>query len=641
MSTTARDALTAAGTLDRSVIAARVGEDLWDLDRPIPQDAVVEPVRAHSDEGRAVLRHSVAHLMAQAVTDLFPGAKYAIGPPITDGFYYDFDVDRPFTPDDLARIEERMRELIAERQRFVREELDRQAALELFADQPYKREIIERLDESEVEDAHRADGGTVTIYRNVTDDGERWADLCRGPHIPASDHVPAFALLRSAGAYWRGDESRPMLQRIYGTAWESEKALRVHLKMLEEARKRDHRKLGRELELFIYPDELGPGLFIWLPRGAKIRAVIEDYARQAHLARGYEPVYTPHIARSLLWETSGHLGYYRDLMYPAMEREGAEYFNKPMNCPFHVLAFKSKTRSYRDLPLRLSELGTVYRYERSGVVNGMLRARGFTQDDSHIFCREDQVVDEVVGVIDFTREVYRDFGFGDPSRVAVSTRPDKSVGTDAGWEFAEAALIEGVERAGLEYQIDAGEGAFYGPKIDMHARDAIGREWQLTTIQVDFNFPERFDMTYVGDDGGEHRPYMVHRALLGSIERFFAVMLESFAGAFPLWLAPVQVNVVPVAAEFAAYAREVDAALSAAGLRVEVDDGDETMGSKIRKGQIMKVPYQVIVGSREAESATVSVRPQRGDQRKDVAVADFVAELLAEVEARGGGTSGA
>jgi threonyl-tRNA synthetase len=631
----AREALEALDLFRGQILAAEVDGEPWDLDRPVPDGAQIGPLAADTDRGREILRHSVAHLMAQAVTDLYPDAKYAIGPPIEDGFYYDFDVDEPFTPEDLERIEERMRELVREQQRFVREHLDRERALELFSDQPYKREIIEAAEASE-----GAEGdGVITVYRNVVDeDGdvrERWVDLCRGPHIPSSRWVPAFKLLRVAGAYWRGDESRPMLQRIYGTAWESRKALEAHLEQIEEAQKRDHRKLGRELELVHFPEELGPGMAIWLPKGAAVRKLMEDWAREEHLRRGYQPLYSPHVAKSVLWETSGHLENYAELMFPAMELEAADYYIKPMNCPFHILAYQSRVRSYRELPLRFSELGTVYRYEKSGVVNAMLRARGFTQDDSHIFCTRDQVVDEVVGAIGFTLDLYRDFGFGDPSRIAVSTRPaTKSIGADADWELAEKALAEAVDRVGLAYEIDEGEGAFYGPKIDMHARDAIGREWQLTTIQVDFNLPERFDVTYAGADGEHHRPFMIHRALFGSIERFFAVMLESFAGAFPLWLAPIQVAVLPVADDFLGYAGEVADALRAAGLRVEVDDADDTLGNKVRKGQTAKVPYLAIVGGREAEARTVAVRPYHGDERKGVALDEWVAELTAEVADR-------
>jgi threonyl-tRNA synthetase len=642
-------ALKALDAVRGQIVAARVWEGSgppqpWDLDREVPDGAQVEPVAADSEEGRAILRHSVAHVMAQAVTDLFPGAKWAIGPPIEDGFYYDFDVERPFTAGDLESIEARMEELLREKQSFVREEVSREDALEEFADQPYKREIIELVDQgtilSTVDAAPDTDGAadtdpTFTVYRNVRPDGSvAWSDLCRGPHVPSTDRVPAFKLLRSAGAYWRGREDLPMLQRIYGTAWESRKALKQHLTMLEEAKKRDHRKLGRELELVHFPEDLGPGLSIFLPNGAIVRQQMEDWIREQTLARGYQPVYTPHIAKEDLWRVSGHLENYAELMYPGMEVEGAAYRLKPMNCPFHVMAFASRTRSYRELPVRLSELGTVYRYERSGVVNGMLRARGFTQDDSHIFCRDDQMVDEVVGCVEFARDVYRVFGLGEPSRVAISTRPDKAIGSDAQWEVAERALVEAVERTGLDYEMDPGEGAFYGPKIDIHARDAIGREWQLTTVQVDFNLPERFDISYVGDDGAKHRPFMVHRALFGSIERFFAVMVESFNGAFPTWLAPTQAVVVPVAEDFDDYAGRVATHLRERGARVEVDASDDTLGAKIRRVQTSKVPYALIVGGDEAEAGTVSIRPYQGDQRKQVPLEKFSAELATEIAER-------
>jgi threonyl-tRNA synthetase len=641
-------ALKALDAIRGAVVAARVTEAdgtpaPWDLDREVPDGATVDPIYADTDEGRAILRHSTAHVMAQAVTDLFPGAKWAIGPPIEDGFYYDFDVERPFTPEDLEHIEARMAELLREKQRFVREEVDKHDALEEFADQPYKVEIISLVDDgtilSQVDAPDPVADGvdpTFTVYRNVRQDGEvAWSDLCRGPHVPDTSRIPAFKLLRSAGAYWRGREDQPMLQRIYGTAWESRKALTAHLQLLEEARKRDHRKLGRELELTHHPDELGPGLAIFLANGALVRKQMEDWIRDETLARGYEPVYTPHIAKEDLWRISGHLENYAELMYPGMEVENASYRLKPMNCPFHILAFTSRTRSYRELPLRIAELGTVYRYERSGVVNGMLRARGFTQDDSHIFCTADQVVEEVVGCIEFARDLYAAFGLGDPSRVAVSTRPDgKSIGTAEQWEYAEKALTEAAAASGYDYVIDEGEGAFYGPKIDIHARDAIGREWQLTTIQVDFNLPHRFDISYVGEDGAKHQPFMVHRALFGSIERFFAVMVESFNGAFPTWLAPQQVRVVPVAAEFDGYADEVAATLRGRGLRVGVDTSDAGLGKKIREAQTSKVPYTLIVGESERSARSVAVRPYRGDQRKDVPLEAFADEIVDEVASK-------
>jgi threonyl-tRNA synthetase len=641
---TAQQALGALGSIRGQVLAARVDGTTRDLSTPVGDGASLEPIPADSDEGREILRHSVAHIMAQAVTDLFPDAKFAIGPPITDGFYYDFDVAEPFTPEDLQRITDRMHEIIRENQAFRRRELSRDEALELFADQPYKLEIIERATSGEgVSGDETADidpdaRNVISVYDNLRADGEVWPDLCRGPHIPTTKWVPAFALQRVAGAYWRGDEKRAQLQRIYGTAWESKKALAEHLERLEEARKRDHRKLGRELELVHFPDELGPGLSIFLPRGAIVRKEMEDWIRDETLRRGYQPVYTPHVAKEDLWRISGHLENYADLMFPGMEVEAATYRMKPMNCPFHIMAFTSRTRSYRELPIRLSELGTVYRFERSGVVNGMLRARGFTQDDSHIFCRSDQLVAEVAGCLEFARDVFRTFGLGEPSRVAVSTRPEKSFpGDDDRWEAAEAALRTVAEESGLDYSVDAGEGAFYGPKIDVHARDAIGREWQLSTIQVDFNLPERFDIAYVGEDGAAHRPYMVHRALFGSIERFFAVLLESTAGAFPAWLAPVQAVVVPVADRHIAYGDEVVAMLVAQGLRADIDLSDDTMGAKIRKHQIAKVPYQLIVGDAEVEARTVAVRPRTGDQRKDVPIEAFLTDLAAEVAERRAG----
>jgi threonyl-tRNA synthetase len=657
--TTALAALKQLEAIRGQVVAAEVDGAEWDLDRALPDSgAEVElvPVYADTEQGRAILRHSVAHLMAQAVTDLFPGAKWAIGPPVENGFYYDFDVARPFTPEDLETIEARMQVLMKERQTFVRQELSKDEALELFADQPYKREVVERVasgaigadDAQDAPDAADGEEPVFTVYRNMRPGGEgeeaslAWVDLCRGPHIPSSERVPAFRLLRTAGAYWRGREDQPMLQRIYGTAWESRKALEAHLKMLEEAAERDHRKLGRELELTHFPGELGPGLGIFLPKGAIVRQEMEDWIRTETRARGYDPVYTPHIAKEDLWRISGHLENYSELMYPGMAVDqdgdgegGSAYRLKPMNCPFHVLAFKSRTRSYRDLPLRLSELGTVYRYEKSGVVNGQLRARGFTQDDSHIFCRPDQVVEEVAGCVTFAIDVIRTFGLGEPSRIAVSTRPEaKSVGTDEQWALAEKGLVEAVEGLGLDYEVDPGEGAFYGPKIDIHAKDAIGREWQLSTIQFDFTLPERFGVSYVGSDGEEHQPFMVHRALFGSIERFFAVLLESTNGAFPTWLAPVQANIVPVAADFVTYADEVAGQLRQHGVRVEVDASDDTLGNKIRKSTTGKTPYTLVVGGDEAEAQTVAVRPYSGKQRKMVPLDDFVRELATEI-ARG------
>jgi len=636
----ALDALRAAGLPARGMVpVARVDGVLVDLSATVPDGATVEPVLVDTEEGRAVLRHSTAHVLAQAVTDLFPGAKFSIGPPITDGFYYDFDVERPFTPDDLERLTARMAEIVREDQAFRRREVSPDEARALFADQPYKLEIIDAVAEPGAADGDDPTaprpGETITVYENVRPDGSLWADLCRGPHLPTTKWIPAFALQRSGGAYWRGDERNRMLQRIYGTAWESRKALAAYEERIEQARQRDHRKLGRELDLLSFPEELGAGLAVWHPNGAIVRKEMEDYARAEHLRRGYVPVYTPHIGRSTLWETSGHLDFYADGMYPPMVLdEDTEYYPKPMNCPFHVLVYRSRTRSYRELPVRLFELGTVYRYERSGTIHGLLRARGFTQDDSHIFCTPDQLVTEVEAALRFAVDLLADFGFS-PARVALSTRPDKSVGGDDGWAHAEGALARALDRSGLEYLVDPGEGAFYGPKIDISVTDAIGRLWQLSTVQVDFNLPERFGLAYAGADGAEHRPYMVHRALFGSLDRFFAILIEHHAGAFPTWLAPVQAVVVPIADRHVDYGREVAAALAARGLRVDVDDSDDTMGAKIRKHQLGKVPYQLVIGDTEAAARTVSVRPRTGSQRKDVAVEDIAAELAAEVARRG------
>lgn len=635
---TVGDAVRALGWDGADVLSARVDDEPRDLDATVSDGARVDPIPAGSEEGRAILRHSAAHIMAQAVTDLWPDAKFAIGPPIAEGFYYDFDVDEPFTPDDLERVEARMREIVSEDQPFRRRELSREEALELFADQPYKRELIESVEPSE-----GAGGEAVSVYDNVRPDGSVWPDLCRGPHLPTTRWLPAFTLQRVAGAHWRGDEHGPMLQRIYGTAWESQEALDAHLHRLEEARKRDHRVLGRDLDLISFPEELGAGLAVWHPKGAVVRTEMEEYARTEHRRRGYEPVYSPHLGRSNLWQTSGHLDFYADSMYPPMEMDGgAHYYPKPMNCPFHVLIFGSRTRSYRELPLRLFELGTVYRHERSGVVHGLLRARGFTQDDSHLFCTPDQLVDEIAGIVDFTLALYRDFGFTEgPSRVALATRPEKAktVGSDEGWEHAETSLHRALDASGLDWVVEEGEGAFYGPKVDFQITDAIGRAWQLTTIQVDFNLPERFELSYTGADGLGHRPIMIHRALYGSLDRFFGILLEHYAGALPTWLAPVQAVVVPIADRHHDYGARVLSELAGRGLRVELDDSDDKMGAKIRTHQMRKVPYQLIVGDAEAEAGTVAVRPRADEQRKDVPLEAFASELAEEVAARGRGSA--
>jgi threonyl-tRNA synthetase len=599
-----------------------------------PEGTEVGVITLTEDGGREVLRHSTAHVLAQAVLRLYPGAKYAIGPPIEDGFYYDFDVEDPFTPEDLERIEAEMRAIVKENQRFERAELERDEALELFADQPYKVEIIEGVAEgADALEQQGAGGEVISIYTNRAADADEpaFVDLCRGPHIPGTGRIKAFKLLRSAGAYWRGDERNPMLQRIYGTAWESKDALQDYLHRLEEAEKRDHRKLGRELELYSWPEEVGSGIAVWHPNGSVIRKELEDLSREMHLERGYEPVYSPHIGKSTLWETSGHLGFYKENMFPPIQAEGNDYYVKPMNCPFHVLVFRSKTRSYRELPIRLSELGAVYRYERSGVLHGLLRTRGFTQDDSHIFCRDDQVVDEMLGVFDFVTALYATVGL-QMDRINFSTRPDKYVGTEAEWDRAEASIQEAFDRAGIEYVIDEGAGTFYGPKIDIDIRDAIGRYWQMATIQVDFQTPERFGIEYIDEKGERTRPVMIHRALYGSVERFVGVLVEHFGGAFPIWLAPVQVALIPIADRHADYASEVADALRARGVRVAVDVADDTMGAKIRKHQLHKVPYMLITGDDEVEARSLSVRPRHGDQERGVPVDDFVERIVREIE---------
>ena len=564
------------------------------------------------------MRHSAAHVMADSVLRLFPDTRMGVGPPTEDGFYYDFEVSRPFTPDDLTRIEDLMRQTMAEGHPFVRGEFSRDDAPQMFADQPYKLEIIEDIPPEEV----------LTTYSHGP-----FTDLCQGPHVASTDRIPAFKLLSVAGAYWRGDERRPMLQRIYGTAFESDAALQEHLTRLEEAEKRDHRRLGRQLGLFSIHEEVGPGLIIWHPKGGVVRGIVEDYWRDLHRRRGYDPVYSPHLGRAQLWEISGHLDFYRDSMYSPMDVEGQEYFLKPMNCPFHIMVYKSSLRSYRSLPLRLGELGAVYRYERSGVLHGSMRVRGFTQDDAHIFCRPDQVEDEVLGVLDLTFDILGAFGFSDYA-ISLSTRPEKSVGDSDMWQHATESLRHALESRGLPYQEDVGGGAFYGPKIDLKIKDAIGREWQCTTVQFDFNLPQRFDLTYQGSDGAQHRPYMVHRAILGSIERFVGVLTEHYGGAFPVWLAPVQAVVVPIADRHLEYADQVSAQLRQASRRVEVDSRKERMNLKIRDAQTQKVPYMLVVGDQEAGQGAVAVRTRGGEDLGPMPVADFM-ERLAQDAASG------
>jgi threonyl-tRNA synthetase len=614
---------TPAELLDTSgAVAALVDGEPFDLGRGLDRDASLAPLPADSEAGRAVLRHSTAHVLAQAVTDLYPGAKYAIGPPIEDGFYYDFDVPEPFTPEDLERIEARMREIVAEGQPFRRQELSRAEGLELFADQPYKREIIEAAEESE------GVAAGVSVYRN---DG--WADLCRGPHLPTTRAIPAFKLQRAAGAYWRGDEDRQQLQRIYGTAWESREALAAHLHRLEEAERRDHRRLGLELDLFHFPTEIGSGLPVFHPKGGMVRKLMEDYSRAEHEAGGYSFVSTPHLTRSTLFEISGHLDWYAEGMYPPMELEGARYYPKPMNCPMHILIYRSRGRSYRELPMRLFEFGTVYRYERSGVIHGLTRARGFTQDDAHIFCTREQLAGELASLLEFVLRLLRTFGLED-FEAELATRPDKFLGDPEEWAEAEAALRAAIEAAGLPYVVAEGEGAFYAPKIDVHVRDAIGRRWQLSTLQVDFQLPRRFELEYTGADNARHRPFMIHRALFGSVERFLAIVLEHFAGALPPWLAPVQARLVPIADRHLGYAARVAEALAAAGLRSETDDSGGRMQAKVRDAQLAKVPYTLVLGDRDEAAEAVSVRLLDGTERRGVPLAELVAHLAGQVAAK-------
>ena len=624
--------------LAKAAVIVSVDGEGRDLDRALADGDSVSVVTADSDEGLHTLRHSTAHVLAQAVLELWPGATHAIGPPIEHGFYYDFELPGGgvFTADDLEAIDARMREIIAADQAFERFEAGASEALELFAEHRYKREIIEKVTAGagavDVEMAREASAdGMVTWYRN----GQGFVDLCTGPHVPSTGRLGHFALQKVAGAYWRGDEKQPMLQRVYGTAWADKKSLKGHLHRLAEAEKRDHRRLAAELDLVSWPDALGPGLAIWHPKGALVRKIIEDYSRARHEAGGYDFVFSPHIAKSVLWETSGHLDFYADGMYPPMELDGASYYPKPMNCPFHVAVFQSGQRSYRDLPQRFFELGAVYRYELSGAVHGLLRSRGFTQDDSHIFCTPDQIPEELASLLDFTLSVLRAFGFED-FQAKLSTRPtEKSVGDDALWNMATDGLQKALESAGLDYVVEEGGGAFYGPKIDVDITDAIGRPWQLSTIQLDFNLPERFELEYVGADGGRHRPVMIHRALMGSIERFFGVLLEHYAGAFPLWLAPEQVRVLPVADEHQAYAEAVRDRLVAAGHRVTVDPADEPLGKRVRAGKVDKVPHVLVVGDDDASNGTVGDNARGADgPERDLAIDSFLGRL-ADAEASG------
>ncbi|HET9059982.1 MAG TPA: threonine--tRNA ligase [Acidimicrobiales bacterium] len=656
--------------LAQAAVAVVVDGAQRDLSAPLPDGSKVSVVTVATPEGRSVLRHSTAHVMAQAVTRLWPGARYAIGPAIEDGFYYDFELPggARFSDEDLERIEQEMRRIIDEDQAFVREEHSVQQGLELFADQPYKTEIIEGVRDGEAKGVPEAEdegagSAGVSTYRNVAAPGASlpgspvaagglpgspvksqkdndFVDLCRGPHVPSTKRLGHFKLTKLAAAYWRGDEKRPQLQRVYGTAWESKAALEEHLARVAEAEKRDHRRLGAELDLFHFPPEIGGGLVVFHPKGGMVRRLMEDYSRREHEKGGYEFVYTPHLAKSTLYEVSGHLQWYSEGMYPPMEMEGATYYPKPMNCPMHVLIYKSRQRSYRELPLRLFEFGTVYRFERSGVLNGLLRARGFAQDDSHIFCARDQLEAELASLLAFVLKVLRRFGL-EEFEAELSTRPEKYLGTLEEWDRATEALRSAMDAAGISYVVSEGGGAFYAPKIDVHVKDAIGRRWQVSTIQVDFQTPQRFGLEYVGADNARHVPYMVHRALFGSVERFFGILVEHYAGAFPTWLSPVQVQVLPVRDDHDAYARDVAGRLRSAGIRTEVVAAAEPLGARVRKGKLEKVPYVLVVGDDDISAGTVGVNARGSDRpERGVLTGEFVARVAAEVAAVDGAPVG-
>ncbi|MFD8319704.1 threonine--tRNA ligase [Kitasatospora purpeofusca] len=625
---------------DRSIIAAKVAGQLKDLAYAVQDGDEVEPVVIGSPDGLDILRHSTAHVMAQAVQQLFPEAKLGIGPPVKDGFYYDFDVEKPFHPDDLKAIEKRMQEIIKKGQRFSRRVVTDEAARAELSGEPYKLELI-GLKGSAATAGEGADvevgAGELTIYDNLdAKSGELcWGDLCRGPHLPSTRMIPAFKIMRSAAAYWRGSERNPMLQRLYGTAWPSKDELKAHLEFLEEAAKRDHRKLGNELDLFSIPEEIGSGLAVFHPKGGIIRRAMEDYSRRRHEEEGYEFVYTPHATKGKLFEKSGHLDWYADGMYPPMQLdEGVDYYLKPMNCPMHNLIFDARGRSYRELPLRLFEFGTVYRYEKSGVVHGLTRARGFTQDDAHIYCTREQMADELDSTLTFVLNLLRDYGLTDFYLELSTKDPEKFVGSDDAWEEATAVLAAVAEKQGLPLVPDPGGAAFYGPKISVQARDAIGRTWQMSTIQLDFNLPERFDLEYTSADGSRQRPVMIHRALFGSIERFFAVLLEHYAGAMPPWLAPVTVTGIPITDEHVPYLLEVAAELKKRGVRVEVDTSDDRMQKKIRNAQRTKVPFMLIAGNDDVEAGAVSFRYRNGEQKNGVPLAEAVQEIVDAVERR-------
>ena len=632
---------------DKTIVVARVNGELRDLWTELVNGDVLEGVSISSPDGLNVLRHSTAHVMAQAVQQVFAQTRLGIGPPIRDGFYYDFEPERPFTPEDLEKIESAMRKIVKDGQRFKRRVTTEADALKELSHEPYKCELIGLKSGATDETSVEVGGSELTIYDNLGRDGEPvWSDLCRGPHLPSTKHIPAFKLMRAAGAYWRGSEKNPMLQRIYGTAWPSQDELNGHLEMLLEAEKRDHRKLGQELDLFSFPEEIGSGLAVFHPKGGIIRRAMEDYSRKRHEEEGYEFVYSPHITKGALFETSGHLEWYAEGMYPPMildeehhadgtiKRAGQQYYMKPMNCPFHNLIYRSRGRSYRELPLRLFEFGTVYRYEKSGVLHGITRARGFTQDDAHIYCTKDQMPGELDSLLTFVLNLLRDYGLED-FYLEISTRnSEKSVGSDEDWEAATEALRKAALAQNLELVNDEGGAAFYGPKISVQAKDAIGRTWQMSTIQVDFQLPQRFELEYAASDGSRARPVMIHRALFGSIERFFGVLTEHYSGAFPPWLAPVQVMAIPVAEPFTDYLFDVVAALKAAGIRAKVDASDDRMQKKVRNAQMQKIPFMLIAGEEDQKAGAVSFRYRNGEQKNGVPLAEAIAEISATVATR-------
>ena len=634
---------------DSAVVVCKINGELKDLWTELKDGDVVESVSIESPEGLAVLRHSTAHVLAQAVQEVYPETKLGIGPPVTDGFYYDFDPKNPFTPEDLEKLESAMRKIVKAGQRFRRRVVTDKEALSELKAEPYKCELIGLKSSASAEDGSSVEvgSGELTIYDNLGRDGQPvWSDLCRGPHLPSTKHIPAFKLMRTAAAYWRGSEKNPMLQRIYGTAWPSQEKLDSYLEMLAEAEKRDHRRLGNELDLFSFPEEIGSGLAVFHPKGGIVRQAMEDYSRRRHSEEGYEFVYSPHLTKAALFETSGHLQWYAEGMYPPMimdeefhadgtvKRAGQKYYMKPMNCPFHTLIYRSRTRSYRELPLRLFEFGTVYRYEKSGVVHGLTRARGFTQDDAHIYCTKEQMPGELDSLLTFVLNLLRDYGLSDFYLELSTKNPEKFVGSDTDWEAATNALRAAADKQKLELVLDPGGAAFYGPKISVQAKDAIGRTWQMSTIQVDFQTPGRFEIGYQATDGSKHEPVMIHRALFGSIERFFGVLTEHYAGAFPPWLAPVQVRGIPVADGFIPYLEEVAKKMRLEGIRVDIDKSDDRMQKKIRNAQMDKVPYMMIAGEDDQKNGAISFRYRNGEQKNGIPIEEAIKEVLSAIKNR-------